>query len=487
MPRTPGKLLTRLTFNYGLRWDVLQTPWLIGNLMGTWDFNAGKYLVGSAAPPQCSPTQGAPCLVDPNSDYIRNYVRFTGSPKLRGNDYGMFGPRIGLAYRVLPRTVFRTSYAIFFDLIAGVNQQAQNTVNNWPAVGNIQQVNLNRTGVQFLMDDPFQGRNVRIPVATPGALSAFYVDPFFQNPYSQQWNAEVQQELPGGSVMSVAYVGSHNLRMPAGGAYNTALTPGPGPVAPRQLFPYAPVTNYDRSVGQSAYHALQMKTERRFAGGFSYLVTYTWSKSLDWGSSGQFNENLSIQNPYVPKESKSVSGFDIPHMFSAAVLYDLPFGRGRRWINTGLVSKALGNWQLNTMVQLRSGQPYTPVMNIDVANIGSATTRPNLVGDPKVANPVPTRWIDRAAFASPAAYSFGNAGRNILRTDPLSNFDVSLFREAKLHERVTSQFRVESFNLFNHPTFGIPGVNFTDQVRFGVVSGTVSRARQVQLALKLIF
>jgi hypothetical protein len=481
------KIANRLTFNYGLRWDLLETPWLIGNTMGTWDFNAGRYLVGSTPPPQCSATQGAPCLVDPNSEYIRNYVRFTGSPKLRGNDYKMFGPRVGLAYRLFPKTVFRSSFGMFFDLMAGVNQQAQNTVNNWPAVGNVQQLNLNRTTVQYTVDDPFQGRNVRIPAANPGALSAFYVDPFFQNPYSNQWNAEVQQELPDNSILSVAYVGSHNLRMPTSGVYNTAQTPGPGAIAPRQLYPYAPVTNYDRSVGQSSYHALQVKTERRLASGFSYLVSYTWSKSIDWGSSGQFNENLSIQDPYVPSGSKSVSGFDIPHMFSVAALYDLPFGRGRRWLNSGPASKVFGNWQVNAIVQLRSGQPFTPTMNTDIANIGSPTARPNLVGDPGLTNPAPSLWFNKAAFAAPPAFTFGSAGRNILRTDSLSNLDFSLFREDQLHERVRSQFRVEVFNIFNHPSFGTPGSNFTDQARFGVISGTVSRARQIQLALKLVF
>ena len=481
------KISSRLTLNFGLRWDVLETPWLVDSIPGTWDFNAGRYLVGSAVPPTCSATQGAPCLVDPNNPYISNYVRFTGSRKLRSNDYKMFGPRLGIGYRVLPKTVFRGSFAIFYDLMAGVNQQAQNTVNNWPGIGNIQQVNLNRTTVQFLLDDPFQGRNIRIPAATPGAQSAFYVDPFYQNPYSNQWNAEIQQELGDGSVLSVAYVGSHNLRMPVSGVYNTALAPGPGPIAARALFPYAPVTNYDRSNGQSTYHGLQVKTERRLAAGLSYLLSYTWSKSLDWGSSGQFNESLSIQNPYVPRDSKSVSSFDIPHMLSGAVLYTLPFGSGRAWLNSGMAAKVFGNWQVNGLLQLRSGQPFSAVMNTDVANIGSPTTRPNLVGNPKLDNPTPSLWFSRAAFSAPPAFTFGSAGRNIVRTDALQNVDFSLFREDTLHEKLRSQFRVEVFNILNHPTFGVPVTNFTDQVRFGVVSGTVSTARQIQLALKLIF
>ena len=170
-------------------------------------------------------------------------------------------------------------------------------------------------------------------------------------------------------------------------------------------------------------------------------------------------------------------------MFSGAVLYDLPFGRGRQWLSGGPASKIFGNWQVNAIVQLRSGQPFTPTMNTDVANIGSVTTRPNLAGDPRLDNPRPSLWFNKAAFAAPPAFTYGSAGRNILRTDALSNFDFSLFREDKLHERLTSQFRVETFNVFNHPTFGIPGSNFVDQVRFGVVSATVGRARQQAVVL----
>src|SRR5205085_1834403 len=158
----------------------------------------------------------------------------------------------------------------------------------------------------------------------------------------------------------------------------------------------------------------------------------------------------------------SVSSFDIPHMFSVAASYELPFGKGKAWLGSGPVSRIFGNWQLNSIVQLRSGQPYSVTMNVDVANIGSPTTRPNLVGDPKLDKPTPSAWFRTSAFAAPPAFTFGSAGRNILRTDALQNVDVSLFREDKWGEKLKSQFRLETFNLFNHPTFGTPGTSFTN-------------------------
>jgi hypothetical protein len=257
------------------------------------------------------------------------------------------------------------------------------------------------------------------------------------------------------------------------------------------LWPHAPGTDYDRSIGRSKYHGLQLKMEQRLTAGLSSLVAYTWSKSIETASSGFFGaEDQSLQNPYDINSSRSVSGFDLPHVFSAGVVYALPFGKGKKLATQGLAPRLLGNWQVNALVLLRSGRPYTPITNLDSANIGATTsntrTRPNLLRDPRLANPAPAAWFDRSAFAAPAPFTFGTAGRNQLRSDAFQNIDLSLFREDRLTERIGAQIRVESFNAFNHPTFGVPQTLFTSPA-FGQVSGTVSTARQVQLALKLIF
>lgn len=211
---------------------------------------------------------------------------------------------------------------------------------------------------------------------------------------------------------------------------------------------------------------------------------------MDAASSGQFSENLSLQNPYDPNSSRSVSGFDVPQLFSTALVYAFPFGHGKPWLTSGVASRVFGNWQFNGIVILRSGQVYTPQMNLDIANIGAVNNsnraRPDVVGDWHVANPRPEAWFNKSAFAAPRAFTYGTAGRNILRSDSLRNFDISLFREDKLTERFKLQFRAESFNTVNHPTFGQPQALVTSPL-FGQVTGTASTARQIQLGLKLLF
>jgi hypothetical protein len=480
----------KLTLNYGLRWDLLRNPAFTKNFPSMWDFGTGKYIVGSGPLQPCSASNAAPCLSDPGNAYVQQNVVFTGSSKFRSDDYKMFGPRFGFAYRLTPTMVVRSSFGIFYDLLAGSTQQAQNPVGNWPNTQLLVGTE-NRNVVTATANNLFGGHDPRIPQPTPLASYNYYYDPRIKDPYSEQWQVEIQKELPGSAELTLGYVGSHNLRLTVGGDYNTALTPGPGPTQPRALWPNDPVSLWDRSVGQSKYDALQVKFDKRFSSGFSYLLSYTWSKSIDVASSGQFNdEGFSLQNPYDPNGSRGVSGFDIPHYFSAAIVYDSPFGRGKRWLRQGIASRILGSWQINGIVQLRSGQPFTLATNADIANIGaiagSTDDRPDLVGNPHLDNPSPSAWFNTKAYAVPKQYTFGSSGRDQLRTDPYKNLDLSLFREDAILERLRMQLRVEAFNIFNHPTFGIPQTLITSP-SFGALSSTVSTARQIQLGVKLIF
>ena len=486
------KVTPKLTINLGLRWDLLVPPTFTKSFPSTWDFvRTGKYLIGANTPPACKAGVAPPCLPNPDDPFIKNYVVFTGNARLNNTDWKKFGPRFSLAYRVSNNTVFRGSFSIFHDLQAGVSQMAQNGDGKWPNVNVLPAANLNRTTVDLLASDAFGGIDPRIPAATPATQTGYLFDPLFQAPYSEQWNLDIQHTVAGNLNLTVGYVGSHNVRLPIGGQYNTAMYPAAGALAPRQPFPYAPITDYDRSIGQGSYNGLHVKAEQRLARNVAFLVAYTWSKSIDVASSGQFgSENQSLQNPYDPNSSRSVSGFDIPQLLSTAVIYELPFGKGKAWLTTGPLSRILGNWQLNGLMMLRSGQPYSVFMNLDTANIGAnaanTRTRPDLVGNPVISNPGPYGWFNTAAFATPAPYRFGTAGRNQMRTDPLQNFDLSLFREDRIREGWKIQLRAEMFNAFNHPTFGTPVNTFTN-VRFGQVSSTVSRSRQIQLGLKFIF
>jgi len=484
------RVTDKLTFNYGLRWDLLRNPAFSTAFPSMWDFGTGKYLVGSKPVPPCSATQPAPCLSDPGNAYVLQNVVFTGSSKFRSDDYKMYGPRLGFAYKVTPTMVVRAAFGIFYDLLSGATQRAQNPVGNWPNTMLLSGTE-NRNVVTSTANNLFGGHDPRIPLPTPLASYNYYYDPKMKDPYSEQWHVEIQKELPGSAQLTLGYVGSHNVRLALGGDYNTALTPGPGPTQPRALWPNDPVSLWDRSIGQSKYNALQSKFEKRFSGGFSSLVSYTWSKSMDVGTSGQFNtENFSLQNPYDPNGSRSVSGFDIPHYFSAAVIYETPFGPGKHYLHDGIAARIVGSWRINSIVQVRSGQPFTIFTNVDVANTGAiqggSQDRADLVGDAHLSNPTPSLWFNKSAYAVPKSFTFGSSGRNQLRSDGYQNLDFSLFREDALTERVRMQFRVEAFNILNHPSFGIPQSLITSP-SFGQVSSTVSTARQIQLGLKINF
>lgn len=482
------KVTPKLTVNFGLRWDMFRAPDFSRDFASTWDFNTGKFLVGIPRPAACGQSP-PPCLPDPNSEYLKNYVVFTGSSKLLADGWVLPGPRLGIAYQLNSRTVVRSSFGIFYDLIAGTNQRAQNgSINNanWPgSIGRT--VTLNANFVEATVDAPFGASNIAQPTPAPTNAAPYY-DPRFKTTYSQQWNLEIQRQLMSNLALSVAYVGAHSLRLSVGGDYNTAIVPGA--IAPRQLWPYAPVTTWDRSVGQSSYNALQVKVERRLARGFSFLTAYTWSKAIDVAGSGFSSEGVSLQDPFDPNSSRSLSGFDVPHVFSTAAIWELPVGHGRRYLTQGPLSRVFGNWQLNAIVTLRSGEVYSPQMNLDIANIGAinnaSRARPDLLRDPKLDAPRPEAWFDRTAFATPRQFTFGSAGRNILRSDSLHNFDFSVFREDSITEKIRLQFRAEAFNALNHPTFGIPDATFTSP-RFGQVTSTASTARQIQLGLKLLF
>ena len=183
----------------------------------------------------------------------------------------------------------------------------------------------------------------------------------------------MQRQLNPSTTVSGNYVGAQNHRLNVGGFYNTALTPGPGDPQARALFPYIAPTFYDRSIGAGNYNAFQFQLDKRFTSGLAYQVAYTFSKSLDV-SSGWFGaEGTGIQDPYNPRGSYGPSGFDLTHVLSVNAVYELPIGRGKRF-STGnhVVDSVVGNWQINGILLIRSGQPYTMVYSRDQANTGNS-------------------------------------------------------------------------------------------------------------------
>ncbi|MEO8660233.1 MAG: TonB-dependent receptor [Bryobacteraceae bacterium] len=490
------KVSQNLTFNFGLRYDQTMIPPLgqEGNeniFTGAYDMQRGVYII-QKDPGSCDTLQKAPCVP---GGTLPAHVEVASNGKIYHNATDNWQPRVGLAYRLGARTAVRGSFGIFFDNYAAVVQTAQNYSAQWPSVGEQLQENLNNpTAAQPTPSvsgkSPF-GTSA-LPAATPFNQVQWYMDPYAKNPYSMQWNLGVQHQLNTSTVVSVNYVGSGSRRLDIGGFYNVATTPGPGDYNLRKPFSYIRPTYYDRSWGRGNYQAMQFLLDKKFRNGFAYMINYTYSKAIDIGCSGWYGvEGCSIQDPYHFNADRSVSGFDLTHVFTANWNYTLPFGYGQRF-KTGnkAVDYIVGSWQINGILLLRSGVPYSLQINGDLANTGNAGTylRLNTSGNPRLDNPTTGRWFDTSKVSAPAPYTFGTSGRNIMRSDGFKNFDFSLFREFKLPGEANHlEFKVESFNLTNTAVYATPNANLSNATLFGKVTGTANQSRTVQFGLKLNF
>jgi hypothetical protein len=224
--------------------------------------------------------------------------------------------------------------------------------------------------------------------------------------------------------------------------------------------------------------------DRHLSRGLQYLVSYTWSKSIDVGCSGFFGiESCSVQDQYHLRTNRSVSGFDLTHVLSASWVYQMP----RLHTGSNIFNYTAGNWEFNGIFSATSGLPYTLTTSSDVANVGVAGfERLNVIGDPNVSNPGPNLWFNPAAFAVPAPFTFGDEGRNSLRADKYIDLDLSLVREFPIAEQKRFQFRADMFNAPNHPVWGIPTTDFANP-QFGKIFSTRSTERQIQVALKFYY
>ncbi len=490
------KVTSKLSVNFGVRYDVAMWP-VYGyfssgqGYLGDVDLNNGTYIL-SGVPAACSSTVGAPCI--PGGALPANVVVTKNSNHgIHNTDTQNWQGRLGIAYRYSNNTAIRAGYSRFYDEWSGLTQIAQNLGGTWPSVGSFNINSQNTSTVTAGVGDPLSlgSGAVFYPSATPFTNPSYYFNPNMKTPYVDQWNLGIDQQINGQTTLSMAYVGSHDNRLDNGGIHNTALYPGPGDaavVASRQPYPYISPTNYDDSTGNSNYNALQTRLSRSTYNGLTYLISYTWSKSIDLGCSGAFGaEGCSIQNPYDAKADRSVSGFDLTNIFSASAIYELPFGRGKMFTPANSVANYIvSGWQLNAIASMDSGTPYYVTYSGDLANVGNTFVKVDVVGNPVPQNRTPAEWINTTAFAAPPPYTYGTMGRNSLRSDWNKDLDMSVFRSFPIHDRAAIEFRAEAFNLTNTPVFGIPN-NVINAPNFGVVTSTANSPRELQLALKISF
>jgi hypothetical protein len=492
------KIRDNLTINIGLRYDLSTIPVtnnILGNYYDIFDFTRGVDVI-QKTPPACSASQFAPCL--PGGTLPDHVVVSSQPGKLFFADKGNIQPRFGISYSLRPDTVLHGGYGRTYDNWAAVEQSAQNE-NSWLIGSGALVTNLNTQpgltpSTVITAENPLAAFGGSYPAPTPFQAIGWSTAPQFKNAYSDQWTFGIQQQVAGAGVWTINYVGSRGRRLDYAPVANTAKTPGPGPVGPRTPFPYMPQSFFDQPIGQLDYNALETSLQGKSrVTGLSYLVSYTWSKGLNYGTDGWYGiGTTSIQNPYNFKADRSVSGYDLPQVFTAGWVWAVPVGTGGFSTGNRISDYLLGNWQIDGIATLESGRPYTVADAGDIANtgnfnfVGAGYERPNQIGNPKPQHQTSSQWINPAAFVAPAQYTFGNTPRNSLRTEPYKNLDLSLFREFPVSESTKLQLRLDAFNSFNHPIWGVPNTCQNCQ-NFGVVTSTVNSSREMQVSGKFVF
>ncbi len=482
------KVSPRLTVNLGLRWDYRTTPTETNDRMGWLDTT--NPLGG-----MCIADQS---LVDKGIVGDGSFYRYCGRNNPKDPSKTDFGPRLGFAYRPFDdngRTVVRGGYGIFYDSAEGREIDGSADIYPYVSRGSYTQSIGQLTPLQTT-DQLFPVFSNPGPV-TPAANSfiAVIISENPKDPYVQQWSLGVQRELTSNTTLELNYIGSKgsNLLMRRNIAQALPYTPEHPSVQERKPFPqFGVYINSDWS-GFSNYNAFNAKIEHRGRGSLATLA-YTWAKSTDSksaaagiGASG-FNGWQGFLNNHDPLRDHGLSDFDVDHRLVASFVYNLPFGRGEKYGSDASPAKNLliGGWQVNGIYTWQHGFPLT----VTAADEGGVldtfgTNRANLVGDPNSGDRSINRWFNTAAFAQPALGEFGNSGRNILRGPGINNLDFALFKNFELPRNMRFQFRLESFNAFNHPQWN--GVNTdVNSPQFGVITGA-RPGRINQLGFKFLF
>ncbi len=416
-------------------------------------------------------------------------------------------PRLGFAYNLRQKTVIRAAYGIFYG---GEEQQGGNPNRGESAPFN-ESPQLNRpSGVSQFLPDPLFANGAAIggiSIGYPATVFTTYpvsslqfreVAENFRNPMVQKWNIAVQQELGHQMAFELGYQGnhsSHQLLQPDDNPCPNLATTDTS-INCNSLRPYPDIGSISgtASFGFGNYDALTAKLEKHLSAGLQFISSYTYGHALATSgttlSGSQSFQTISNTNLSL---SYSNAAWDIQQNFTTGFTYDIPFGRGRQF--GGNINRAadfvLGGWQVNGILTLHSGQPYTVSASGSYCVGVWAGCFPDIVsGSANAAPPggrTPSEWFNTANFAAPASLTEGNVGDNTNFGPPLRNLDASVFKGFAFTERYSLQFRAEVFNLANTPQFNFPDSNFGDAT-FGRVSSTLpGTERHFQFSLKFLF
>jgi hypothetical protein len=504
------RLTERLTLNVGFRYD-LETPY-------TERYNRISYFDPGAT---SSATKFVPGAVGGLA-----FPGVNGASRYRQDvNWLRPGPRIGAAYKATNSLVFRAAYGIIYppSLAQGYNAPV---FGYQPWLGDTPFVSSADGGLtpSTSLSNPFPNGLNKPPGSAVGsnALLGQSITTQLKSlpaPYTQQYNFGLQQQIRSW-LLDVGYVGAHGVHqlvnvpfdqlLPSQYALGTALNQqvanpflglvSIGPLANAMLsrgqllkpYPqFADIQNGDENVGSWLYNSLQVKGERRFADGIGILASFTWSKEVGDTTGSHYYAANSVQDEYNLAAERSLEAFNVPRRLTVAYLWELPFGKGRRFLNstTGVVDRLATGWQFNGITTLQDGFPTAVTNASNVVGFG-AGSRPNNNGTSALlpsSQRTPSSWFNTSVFSLPPQYTFGNVGPTSpdLRGQGVNNWNVSLVKRTPIRERANLEFRAEFYNFFNHPLWGNPG-GAVGSPTFGVVSSKTGN-RIGQLALKLTY
>jgi TonB dependent receptor len=443
------KVSPKLTLNYGLRWEKDTPVTTQNNQAESFNLTTGQpYLAGTE-----------------------------GSNALYHAENTEFEPRIGLSYRPFrtDRTVIQAGFGITYDTPNELNTFfGLNT--GFPLIKTA--TYQGTTAAPLFLPDPFIGTG-------SASSNVDGINPHFHLPTNTAYTFGVQEQLARNTVLTLNYQGSETAHENTSYNINQA---GPQSTAAAGIAnrPYKDwnTVSYVNSNTHSGYNALYTKVQQNLTHGLSFLVAYTWSKSID-------NDTTTPENIYNLRAERGLSTFDVRNRFVASPVYDLPFGAGRQYLNHGWAGQVVGGWEVAGEIALQNGTPVTPILSANVSNDGLTTQggtvsdRPNVSGDPNNGPKKLSEWFNTAAYSEPASGTFGDAGRNTISSPGYKDVDINISRSFILPRKMSVQFRAEMFNAFNHPNFEFPGVSFGTP-SFGTISAA-QNPRQIQFAFKLYY
>jgi hypothetical protein len=492
------KLRSNMTFDLGLRYEYTP-PW----------YDANGTLMNASIPCHdttpnvqdlaCHPTlvrigsgdvyEGTPLRFAPNIQVARDGRL---GDRLISDDKTNFAPRVGWAFNPTEKTSFRSGAGIFymqdtgnprFDMARNLSgRRRDNTLLLTP---------------DLTWDQPFRGVGTSndCGVAPPlVCLTNVYVlgnMPDRKTPYMLQYLFNVQRELGASMAFEAGYLGSHSYRLERMFDWNETIPGITGSVQSRKPYPEFTKVQEIGNVAEARYDSLALKLTRRMHQGLSVLAGYTLSKSTDNGSGIRTlnGDTLFPQNSFCLDCEWGLSVFDVRHRFVASVLYELPFGQGKPFMETGPGAAILGGWQVSAIVNKSSGFPRTAYVGTDRSNTAGGNDRPNTTGvDPNLPGDQQTagRWFNTDAFALQPLGTFGDAGRNTFTGPGIFSIDMSIMRSFRMMQSKTIQFRLEAFNVLNNPILNDPNTTLTSS-GYGQITSTRKPMRELQVGVKFLF